>query len=294
MSIHKAVFPVAGLGTRFLPATKSVPKEMLPVVDKPLVQYAVEEAQSVGVEQFIFVVSPNNKNAIGNHFSDSNELERVLGDTGRSSLLATIRGCQLSSSAVQFVVQEQPLGLGHAVWCARKFIDEEAFAIILPDDLVLADEPCLAQMVAAREGLGGNMVAVMDVPTDHTSRYGVVTPGKVHGRLIEIKGLVEKPQALKAPSTLAIIGRYILLPEIFDQLAEQNKDVRGEIQLTDAMATLIGGTPFSGFRFDGERYDCGDKVGFLEANIAYGLAREELHDDVAAVVLRMADALKSE
>ena len=261
--------------------------------DKPLLQYAVEEARSAGIEQFIFVVSPN-KNAIANHFGNSNELERVLGDTGKPSLLASIRDCQLPSSAAQFVVQEHPLGLGHAVWCARKFIDEEPFAVILPDDLVLADEPCLAQMVTAQEGVGGNMVAVMDVPTDHTSRYGVLAPGKVHGRLIEIKGLVEKPQPLKAPSTIAIIGRYILLPEIFDQLAEQNKDVSGEIQLTEAMATLIGGTPFSGFRFEGERYDCGDKVGFLEANIAYGLAREELHDDVAAVVLRMADALKSE
>ncbi|HIB18312.1 MAG TPA: UTP--glucose-1-phosphate uridylyltransferase [Alphaproteobacteria bacterium] len=293
MSVRKAIFPVAGLGTRFLPATKSVPKEMLPVVDKPLLQYAVEEAQSAGIEQFIFVVSPS-KNAIANHFGNSNELERVLGDTGKPSLLASIRDCQLPSSAAQFVVQEHPLGLGHAVWCARKFIDEEPFAVILPDDLVLADEPCLAQMVTAQEGVGGNMVAVMDVPTDHTSRYGVLAPGKVHGRLIEIKGLVEKPQPLKAPSTIAIIGRYILLPEIFDQLAEQNNDVSGEIQLTEAMATLIGGTPFSGFRFEGERYDCGDKVGFLEANIAYGLAREELHDDVAAVVLRMADALKSE
>ena len=293
MSVRKAIFPVAGLGTRFLPATKSVPKEMLPVVDKPLLQYAVEEAQSAGIEQFIFVVSPS-KNAIANHFGNSNELERVLGDTGKPSLLASIRDCQLPSSAAQFVVQEHPLGLGHAVWCARKFIDEEPFAVILPDDLVLADEPCLAQMVTAQEGVGGNMVAVMDVPTDHTSRYGVLAPGKVHGRLIEIKGLVEKPQPLKAPSTIAIIGRYILLPEIFDQLAEQNKDVSGEIQLTEAMATLIGGTPFSGFLFEGERYDCGDKVGFLEANIAYGLAREELHDDVAAVVLRMADALKSE
>ena len=293
MSVRKAIFPVAGLGTRFLPATKSVPKEMLPVVDKPLLQYAVEEAQSAGIEQFIFVVSPS-KNAIANHFGNSNELERVLGDTGKPSLLASIRDCQLPSSAAQFVVQEHPLGLGHAVWCARKFIDEEPFAVNLPDDLVLADEPCLAQMVTAQEGVGGNMVAVMDVPTDHTSRYGVLAPGKVHGRLIEIKGLVEKPQPLKAPSTIAIIGRYILLPEIFDQLAEQNKDVSGEIQLTEAMATLIGGTPFSGFLFEGERYDCGDKVGFLEANIAYGLAREELHDDVAAVVLRMADALKSE
>ena len=293
MSVRKAIFPVAGLGTRFLPATKSVPKEMLPVVDKPLLQYAVEEAQSAGIEQFIFVVSPS-KNAIANHFGNSNELERVLGDTGKPSLLASIRDCQLPSSAAQFVVQEHPLGLGHAVWCARKFIDEEPFAVILPDDLVLADEPCLAQMVTAQEGVGGNMVAVMDVPTDHTSRYGVLTPGEVYGRSIEIKGLVEKPQPLKAPSTIAIIGRYILLPEIFDQLAEQNKDVSGEIQLTEAMATLIGGTPFSGFRFEGERYDCGDKVGFLEANIAYGLAREELHDDVAAVVLRMADALKSE
>lgn len=293
MPVRKAVFPVAGLGTRFLPATKSVPKEMMTVVDKPLVQYAVEEAQSAGIEQFIFVTSPY-KTAISDHLGTSSELEKFLEDGGNSSLLASVRGCQLPSTAVHFLVQEKPLGLGHAVWCARKVVGDEPFAIILPDDLVLADIPCLSQMVAAHEKIGGNMVAVMDVPREHTKRYGVLAPGEARDGLIEINGLVEKPNPKEAPSQLAIIGRYILQAEVFKQLEEQKSDVNGEIQLTDAMCALIGGVPFNGFRFEGERYDCGDKIGLLEANIAYGLSREELRNDVAAVVLRAADALKSD
>lgn len=293
MPVRKAVFPVAGLGTRFLPATKSVPKEMMTVVDKPLVQYAVEEAQSAGIEQFIFVTSPY-KTAISDHLGTSSELEKFLEDGGNSSLLASVRGCQLPSTAVHFLVQEKPLGLGHAVWCARKVVGDEPFAIILPDDLVLADIPCLSQMVAAHEKIGGNMVAVMDVPREHTKRYGVLAPGEARDGLIEINGLVEKPNPKEAPSQLAIIGRYILQAEVFKQLGEQKSDVNGEIQLTDAMCALIGGVPFNGFRFEGERYDCGDKIGLLEANIAYGLSREELRNDVAAVVLRAADALKSD
>ena len=293
MPVRKAVFPVAGLGTRFLPATKSVPKEMMTVVDKPLVQYAVEEAQSAGIEQFIFVTSPY-KTAISDHLGTSSELEKFLEDGGNFSLLASVRGCQLPSTAVHFLVQEKPLGLGHAVWCARKVVGDEPFAIILPDDLVLADIPCLSQMVAAHEKIGGNMVAVMDVPREHTKRYGVLAPGEARDGLIEINGLVEKPNPKEAPSQLAIIGRYILQAEVFKQLGEQKSDVNGEIQLTDAMCSLIGGVPFNGFRFEGERYDCGDKIGLLEANIAYGLSREELRNDVAAVVLRAADALKSD
>ena len=293
MPVRKAVFPVAGLGTRFLPATKSVPKEMMTVVDKPLVQYAVEEAQSAGIEQFIFVTSPY-KTAISDHLGTSRKLEKFLEDGGNSSLLASVRGCQLPSTAVHFLVQEKPLGLGHAVWCARKVVGDEPFAIILPDDLVLADIPCLSQMVAAHEKIGGNMVAVMDVPWEHTKRYGVLAPGEARDGLIEINGLVEKPNPKEAPSQLAIIGRYILQAEVFKQLGEQKSDVNGEIQLTDAMCALIGGVPFNGFRFEGERYDCGDKIGLLEANIAYGLSREELRNDVAAVVLRAADALKSD
>ncbi|PPR16878.1 MAG: UTP--glucose-1-phosphate uridylyltransferase [Alphaproteobacteria bacterium MarineAlpha9_Bin7] len=293
MPVRKAVFPVAGLGTRFLPATKSVPKEMMTVVDKPLVQYAVEEAQSAGIEQFIFVTSPY-KTAISDHLGTSSELEKFLEDGGNFSLLASVRGCQLPSTAVHFLVQEKPLGLGHAVWCARKVVGDEPFAIILPDDLVLADIPCLSQMVAAHDKIGGNMVAVMDVPREHTKRYGVLAPGEARDGLIEINGLVEKPNPKEAPSQLAIIGRYILQAEVFKQLGEQKSDVNGEIQLTDAMCSLIGGVPFNGFRFEGERYDCGDKIGLLEANIAYGLSREELRNDVAAVVLRAADALKSD
>ena len=293
MPVRKAVFPVAGLGTRFLPATKSVPKEMMTVVDKPLVQYAVEEAQSAGIEQFIFVTSPY-KTAISDHLGASSELEKFLNDGGNTSLLASVRGCQLPSNAAHFLVQEKPLGLGHAVWCARKVVGDEPFAIILPDDLVLADIPCLSQMVAAHDKIGGNMVAVMDVPWEHTKRYGVLAPGEARDGLIEINGLVEKPNPKEAPSQLAIIGRYILQAEVFKQLGEQKSDVNGEIQLTDAMCSLIGGVPFNGFRFEGERYDCGDKIGLLEANIAYGLSREELRNDVAAVVLRAADALKSD
>ena len=292
MSVRKAVFPVAGLGTRFLPATKSVPKEMLTVVDKPLLQYAVEEAQSAGIEEFIFVVSPN-KEAISNHFGNSGELEKVLIDTGKSTFLASLRGCQLPPDTAHFVVQKEPLGLGHAVWCARDFVGGEPFAVVLPDDLVLAKPACLAQMLAVWKQVGGNMVTVMDVPTDHVERYGVVIPGKVQGRLVEIKGLVEKPPPAVAPSSIAVVGRYIFLPEIFDRLVGQKYDVGMEIQLTDAMADLVGEVPFNGFRFDGARYDCGDKVGFLEANIAFGLAREELRSDVTNVVLRVADELKS-
>lgn len=292
MLVRKAIFPVAGLGTRFLPATKSVPKEMLTVVDKPLIQYAVEEAQSAGIEEFIFVVSPN-KEAISNHFGNSDELERVLIETGKSAFLASLRGCQLPAHTAHFVVQKEPLGLGHAVWCARDFVGSEAFAVVLPDDLVLAKSACLAQMVAAWKQVGGNMVAVMDVPANHVERYGVVIPGNVQGRFVEIKGLVEKPSLAMAPSSIGVVGRYIFLPDIFDRLAGRNYDLRGEIQLTDAMTALVGEAPFNGFRFDGTRYDCGDKVGFLEASIAFGLAREELRSDVTNVVLRMADELKS-
>ncbi len=292
MFVRKAIFPVAGLGTRFLPATKSVPKEMLTVVDKPLLQYAVEEARSAGIEQFIFVVSPN-KEAVSNHFGNSDELERILIDTGKSTFLASVRGCQLPPDTAHFVVQKEPLGLGHAVWCAREFVGSEPFAVILPDDLVLAKPPCLGQMLAAWKKVGGNMVAVMDVPTNLVERYGVVMPGEVQGRFIEVQGLVEKPSPAIAPSSIAVVGRYIFLPDIFEHLVGQNYDVGTEIQLTDAMAALVGEAPFNGFRFDGTRYDCGDKVGFLEANIAFGLAREELRSDVANIVLRVADELKT-
>ncbi len=292
MSIRKAIFPVAGLGTRFLPATKSIPKEMMPVVDKPLVQYAVEEAKNAGIEEFIFVVSAN-KDAIVEHFGVSASLERALQDAGKSSLVASIRDCQLETSATHFIIQEHALGLGHAIWCARHLIDSEPFAVILPDDLVLSAIPCLKQMVSVHGEHGGNLLAVMDVRRQHTGRYGILIPGEVHNRLIEVKGLVEKPKPLEAPSQLAIIGRYILQPQVLNQLGIQQRDVNGEIQLTDAIASLLGETTFYGFRFEGKRYDCGDKVGFLEANMAYALAREELQEDVAAAVLRVANSIES-
>ncbi len=220
-------------------------------------------------------------------------MEKLLIDNGKSDFLASLRSCQLPSGSAHFVVQKEPLGLGHAVWCARDFIGTDPFAVVLPDDLVLAKTACLAQMLAAWNQLGGNMVTVMDVPTDHIERYGVVIPGKVQGRFVEIKGLVEKPSPEMAPSSIAVVGRYIFLPDIFDRLERQNYDVGTEIHLTDGMTALVGAAPFNGFRFDGARYDCGDKVGFLEANIAFGLAREELRNDVTNVVLRVADELKS-
>ncbi len=279
--IKKAVFPVGGLGTRFLPATKAMPKEMLPVVDKPLIQYAVEEAQAAGIEEFIFVTG-RGKSAIEDHFDHSFELETLLKERGKIDELEAQKAWIPPAGHTAYTRQQEPLGLGHAVWCARHFIEDEPFAVLLADDLVLSDTPCLAQMVEVHQRTKGNVVAVMDVPREHTSRDGVIDPGAVDGDCVEIRGLVEKPAPEEAPSTLSIIGRYILMPEVFEHLSKGERGASNEIQLTDSMAQMIGHQPFHAHRFEGVRFDCGDKIGFLQANIAFALEREELREGVVS------------
>jgi len=282
--VRKAVFPVGGLGTRFLPATKAMPKEMLPVVDKPLIQYAVEEAQAAGIEEFIFVTG-RSKTAIEDHFDYSYELETTLRERGKTAQIVEINSWMPKPGQVAYTRQQRPLGLGHAVWCARDLVGDEPFAVLLADDLILGPAPCLKQMVDARNEVGGNMLAVMDVPRAQTSRYGILDPGREAGRLVEMKGVVEKPSADKAPSTLAIIGRYILEPVVFEHLGRIGRGAGDEIQLTDALQRMIAGQcDFHGFRFDGRRFDCGDKVGFLEATIAYAMARPEMSADVKRIL----------
>ena len=278
--IRKAVFPVGGLGTRFLPATKAMPKEMLPVVDKPLIQYAVEEAQAAGIEEFIFVTG-RSKTAIEDHFDHSYELEATLRERGKDAQIVTVNSWMPRPGQIAYTRQQVPLGLGHAVWCARHLVGEEPFAVLLADDLILADTPCLKQMVEAERETEGNVVAVMEVPRAHTNRYGVLDIASDDGRLVAVKGVVEKPDPEAAPSNLSIIGRYILQPEVFDHLAHIGRGAGNEIQLTDALAELIrGNKPFHGLRFEGTRFDCGDKVGFLQANIAFALARADMAAEV--------------
>lgn len=285
--VRKAVFPVAGLGTRFLPATKAIPKEMYPLVDRPLLQHAVEEARAAGIEEFVFVTG-RGKRAIEDHFDADAELNSTLEAKGKSEALAAVHATEMEPGRLFYTRQMLPLGLGHAVWCARAVIGNEPFAVILPDDYVLADTPCLKQMVDAYEEVGGNIVAVVDVPREHTSRYGILDVAQDDGRLAVVRGLVEKPEPEVAPSTLSIIGRYILQPEVFEHLERQERGAGGEIQLTDAMAKLIGSQPFHGLRFKGTRYDCGDKVGFIEATIAHALRRPDLADKVRAMLARFA------
>jgi UTP--glucose-1-phosphate uridylyltransferase len=281
--VRKAVFPVGGLGTRFLPATKSMPKEMLPVVDKPLIQYAVEEAKASGIEEFIFVTG-RGKAAIEDHFDHSIELENILSATGRKSEAKLLGELVLEPGQVAYTRQQEPLGLGHAVWCARELVGNEPFAVLLADDLIQAETPCLEQMLKAFYQTSGNIVAVMNVPKKHTARYGIVDMGKEIGSLVEVKGLVEKPAPEKAPSTLSVIGRYILLPEIFEYLGQKEKGTGGEIQLTDSMAKLIGNSPFHGLKFEGHRFDCGDKSGFIEANLAFSLSRDDMRDEISSII----------
>ena len=281
--VKKAVFPVAGLGTRFLPATKAVPKEMLPVVDKPLIQYAVEEALAAGIEDIIFVTG-RGKSAIEDHFDHSHELQTILVARDKEEELAAATDQVLTPGRIAYTRQQEALGLGHAVWCAREFIGDEPFAVLLADDLVMAKTPCLKQLVDVHGRTGGNVVAVMDVPREHTNRYGILETGDDDGALAEVTGLVEKPEPEVAPSTLSIIGRYVLLPEVFRELDRQERGAGNEIQLTDAMAHTIGRAPFHGLRFEGRRFDCGDKVGFLEANLAFALARDDLAGQVREVL----------
>ncbi len=273
--LRKAVLPVAGLGTRFLPATKATAKEMLPVVDKPLIQYAIEEARAAGIEQFCLITG-RGKTAIVEHFDIAFELEAVLRERGKTEALALLEGTQLEPGAIVTVRQQEPLGLGHAIWCARAFIGEDPFAILLPDDLILGETPCVAQLAAVYRETGGNVVAVQDVPRAQTSRYGILAIGADDGRLAEVKGLVEKPAPENAPSTLSIIGRYVLRAEVIGHLSRFERGAGGGVQLTDAMAKMIGDLPFHGLRFEGRRFDCGDKVGFLEAQIAFALKRPDL------------------
>jgi UTP--glucose-1-phosphate uridylyltransferase len=274
-TLRKAVLPVAGLGTRFLPATKAMPKEMLPVVDKPLIQYAVDEARAAGIEQFCMVTG-RGKTALIDHFDIAFELEATLAERNKREALDLLRSEAMPPGSISTVRQQVPLGLGHAIWCARSFIGEDPFAILLPDDLVLSDTPCLEQLADVYRETGGNVVAVTEVPPEHTNRYGILKIGASEGKRVEVEGLVEKPAPKDAPSNLSIIGRYILLPEVMDHLSKMERGAGNEVQLTDAMAQLIGHGPFHGLKFEGRRFDCGDKVGYLEAQIAFALGRPDL------------------
>jgi len=278
-AVKKAVFPVAGLGTRFLPATKSMPKEMLTIVDRPLIQYVVEEAKAAGIEEFIFVTG-RGKSALEDHFDHAYELEDTLRQRGKDEILQSLTDDLHEAGNVIYTRQQAPLGLGHAVWCARHIVGDEPFAVLLPDELVLSKTPCLKQMMQAHKTVGGNLIATMEVPQDSTNKYGILEIGADDGTLIEVTGLVEKPDPAVAPSNLSITGRYILQPEIFDFLGKKQKGAGNEIQLTDAMAHMVGKTPFHGFRFDGERLDCGHALGFISANIAFGLQRSEFGEDI--------------
>ena len=282
--VRKAVFPVAGLGTRFLPATKAMPKEMLTVVDKPLIQYAVEEALEAGIEQIIFVTG-RGKGALEDHFDVSYELEATMKARGKS--FAAIENIRQKPGSPVYVRQQEPLGLGHAVWCARDIVGDEPFAVLLPDELMKGTPGFMAQMVKAYERVGGNIIGALEVAPEETHKYGIITPGAVDGPLIEVKAVVEKPAPGTAPSNLMTPGRYILQPEVMRHLDAHEKGAGGEIQLTDSMAKLIGHQPFHGFVFDGERHDCGDKLGFVQANLALALER----DDIGAAVRAFAKGL---
>ena len=271
--LRKAVFPVGGLGTRFLPATKAMPKEMLTVVDKPLIQYAVDEAREAGIEQMIFVTG-RGKSALEDHFDISYELETTMAERGKA--LDAIAGTRFRPGEVIYVRQQEPIGLGHAIWCARHIVGDEPFAIFLPDELMVGSPGCMKQMVEAYEKVGGNLVCGYEVPDNETRKYGIVTPGKVDGPLVEVTALVEKPAPGTAPSNLMIPGRYILQPEVMRILETQARGAGDEIQLTDAMAQMIGTQPFHALAFDGRRFDCGDKAGFITANIALALDRPDI------------------
>ncbi len=283
MSVRTAVFPVAGLGTRFLPATKAVPKEMLPVVDKPLIQYAVEEARDAGIENFVFITA-HGKVAIENHFDRDMDLEHYLAARGQDDLLDLVQIDGTVPGRISYVRQVEALGLGHAVWCARNLIGNEPFAVLLADELLRGDRPPLKDLIDVHERTGGNVISVMEVPADETGSYGIVAPGVIDGGVIEVKGLVEKPDPADAPSRYAAIGRYILEPRVMDILSLGYTGAGGEIQLTDALARLIGGAPFHAVVHEGERYDCGNKVGFLRANVALALERDDLGGDVEATI----------
>lgn len=278
--VTKAVFPVAGLGTRFLPATKSIPKEIMTLVDRPLIQYAIDEARAAGIREFIFVTS-RGKSALEDYFDDSPELETALKQKGKLDLLEALQDTNMDSGAIAYVRQNRPQGLGHAVWCARRLIGDEPFAVLLPDDVIAAEKPCLQQMVEAYAEVGGNMVAAMEVPPEKASSYGVLDIGEDMGTVVRAKGMVEKPAPGTAPSNLAVIGRYILTPQILENLNRKKQGAGGEIQLTDAIAEEVAKGTVHGLRFRGQRYDCGSKAGFLQATVAFGLARPDLRDELS-------------
>ena len=282
--IRKAVFPVAGLGTRFLPATKAIPKELLPIVDRPLIQYAVDEAREAGIEQMIFVTG-RGKTAIVEHFDVAYELETTMTERGKD--LKVLEATRATPGDIITVRQQVPMGLGHAIWCARAIVGDEPFAIMLPDELMVGEPGCMAQMVAAYNEVGGNLISVLEVPHDEVSSYGVIDPGATNGALTEVKGLVEKPSVDQAPSNKIVSGRYILQPEVMRTLETQGKGAGGEIQLTDAMARMIGTQPFNAVTFAGRRFDCGSKTGFVEATLALALEREDMGAEVRAIAERL-------
>ncbi len=286
----KAVFPVGGLGSRFLPVTKSVPKEMLPVVDKPLIQYAVEEAKNAGVEHFIFVTG-RGKNAIEDHFDVVSELQHSLRSRGKVAEIEVADGWLPESGEVSYTRQREPLGLGHAVWCARHLVGNEPFIVILPDDFIVGAPSCLQQMISSYASVGGNVLAIMEVPLEDIQRYGAIVPGAADERLVEVKGLVEKPSPNLAPSRYAVIGRYILLPEVFEYLERHELGASGEIQITDALTHLVGKAPFHGYLFEGERFDCGDRIGYLKANLSVALNRTDVGPELASFVRSLSKRL---
>ncbi|WP_085307498.1 UTP--glucose-1-phosphate uridylyltransferase GalU [Planktotalea arctica] len=280
--VTKAIFPVAGLGTRFLPATKSVPKEIMTLVDRPLIQYAIDEARAAGIKEFIFVTS-RGKGALEDYFDHSPQLENELRKKGKTDLLEILKTTNMDSGAIAYMRQHKALGLGHAVWCARRLIGNEPFAVILPDDVIAAEKPCLQQMVEAYEETGGNMVAAMEVPAAKASSYGVLDIKEDMGSMVSVNGMVEKPEPGTEPSNLAVIGRYILSPHVLKNLNKIKSGAGGEIQLTDAIAQEIGTERgVYGYRFRGQRFDCGSKSGFLQATVAFGLSRDDLRDDLHA------------
>ena len=282
--VTKAVFPVAGLGTRFLPATKSIPKEIMTLVDRPLIQYAIDEARAAGIKEFIFVTS-RGKGALEDYFDHAPTLEQELRQKGKDDLLGILTGTNMDSGAIAYIRQHKALGLGHAVWCARRLIGNEPFAVVLPDDVIAAEKPCLQQMVEAYDETGCNIVATMEVPPEKASSYGVLDVHKDMGQLVKVKGLVEKPPADQAPSNLAVIGRYILNPSVLRSLDQMKLGSGGEIQLTDAVANEVLDEPgVYGYRFQGQRFDCGSKSGFLQATVAFALAREDLRVDLLTYI----------
>nr|WP_319947330.1 UTP--glucose-1-phosphate uridylyltransferase GalU [uncultured Shimia sp.] len=291
--VTKAIFPVAGMGTRFLPATKVVPKEILTLVDRPLIQYAIDEAREAGITEFIFVTAKG-KSALEDYFDHSPLLEQELRKKGKDELLATLKTTNMDSGAIAYIRQHKALGLGHAVWCARRLIANEPFAVILPDDVIAGEQGCLKQMVEAYEETGGSMVAAMEVAPEQASSYGVLDIQEDMGSLVSVKGMVEKPPVESAPSNLAVIGRYILTPDVLRTLNKQKSGAGGEIQLTDAIAQeIVQERNVFGYRFRGQRFDCGSKAGYLQATVSFALARAELRDELSAYLKEMVASEKA-